>query len=82
MFGKKNIIRVNNMLEEFKPIAEAHEVNVGQLSLAWTFRQKGITHLLVGARNKQQALDNAKAGEVKISADEIAEINTIYSKYF
>lgn len=82
MFTKDNINRINSMLEEFLPIAESHDINVGQLSLAWTFSQKGITHLLCGARNTQQAIDNAKAGDVHLSQEEIEEINSIYNKYY
>mgnify|MGYP001991422511 CR=1 FL=1 len=82
LFAKDNVNRINSMLEEFTPIAEAHDCNVGQLSLAWTYNRKGISHLLCGARNTQQALDNAMAGEINLSQQDIADIDTIYSKYF
>lgn len=82
LFAKDSVNRINEMLSEFEPIAEAHDINVGQLSLAWTFSRKGITHLLCGARNIQQAKDNAKAGDVKLSGQDIADIDSIYSKYF
>jgi aryl-alcohol dehydrogenase-like predicted oxidoreductase len=44
---------------------------VAQLVIAWTLRQPGITFALCGARTPQQALDNARAGELTLSAGDL-----------
>lgn len=61
------------MLEKFQPIAEKHGVNVGQLVIAWTAAFYDKMHVLCGARNAKQVQENAKAGDVRLTADEVAE---------
>jgi aryl-alcohol dehydrogenase-like predicted oxidoreductase len=74
-FGKKNLERIGAMLAQFQPIAERHAATIAQLVIAWTIAQPGITVVLCGARNAQQAEENAKAGDIALSADEIETIN-------
>jgi aryl-alcohol dehydrogenase-like predicted oxidoreductase len=45
------------------------------LVLRWTIDQPGITIALAGARNAAQALENAKAAQIKISQEEMDYIN-------
>jgi aryl-alcohol dehydrogenase-like predicted oxidoreductase len=74
-FKDENIRRTNEFLKSIKPIADDRQMTVGQLVLGWTVAQPGITIALVGARNAEQAVVNAKALEKELSADEIAFIN-------
>jgi methylglyoxal reductase len=80
-FSPDNINRVHSMLEEFKPIAEAHGATISQLVIAWTFMQPGVTHVLCGARNETQAIANARAGEIPLADNEIQQMNEIIQKY-
>ena len=80
-FSVDNRARVAAMLDEMKPIADQHDINFAQLSVAWAFHQPGLTHALVGARNAEQAAANAKAGSVKLSADDLATLNSILAKH-
>lgn len=75
-FKEENIIRTNAFLDKIKPLAESKGVSLGQLVLRWTIDKPGITIALVGARNAQQAVQNAKAIEVKLTAEEMGLINT------
>lgn len=74
-FAPDNIARVHTLLDSFKPIATRHGCTLGQLVIAWTIEQPGLTHALVGARDEVQALENARAGEVKLSQDELQAMN-------
>lgn len=76
-FSKENRARVIAMLDEMKPVADKYELTSAQLVLAWTIAQPGLTHALAGARNPQQAIENAKAGSVELTADDLDEINRI-----
>ena len=58
-----------------EPIARRHGCEVGEVVIAWTLAQPGITFSLCGARNAAQAIENARAGEVRLSADELAAID-------
>ena len=63
------------MLEGFRPIAERHQASLGQLVIAWTFSQPGLTCVLCGAREAAQAVENAAAGDIRLSADELAAMD-------
>ena len=75
MFFPENIKLVNEFLGRLRPIAEKHKATIGQLVINWTLRQQGITAALVGARNSEQALENAHAVSFHLSDDELASIN-------
>jgi methylglyoxal reductase len=70
-FSMENRQKVLGMLDTFRPIAERHGVSLGQLVIAWTIAQPGCSHALVGARNAEQAMENAKAGDVQLTDAEL-----------
>ncbi|EOR92706.1 aldo/keto reductase [Arcticibacter svalbardensis MN12-7] len=75
-FTETNIIKVNAFLQEIIPLAADKGISVGQLVLRWTIDIPGITIALAGARNAEQAIQNAKAIHVKISPDQMSFINS------
>jgi aryl-alcohol dehydrogenase-like predicted oxidoreductase len=79
-FTPENRKRVADALAAIKPIADAHGATFGQTIIAWTIRQPGITAALVGARNVQQAVDNAQALNVSLSADELGKIRAAFDE--
>ncbi len=76
-FGKANLERVAAMLEQIQPIAEKHRATLAQLAIAWTISRPGVTVALCGARNPQQATENAAAGELSLSTEELETIGKI-----
>jgi len=74
LYSVENRRRVLEALEKVRPIAEAHQCTFGQLAVAWVLHQPGITTALVGARNAEQARQNAAAADVKLSAQELETI--------
>lgn len=74
-YRAENIAAINTFLERIQPIADAKGVSVGQLVLRWTIDKPGITIALAGARNANQAIQNARAVDVKLSVAEMAFIN-------
>lgn len=70
-FQEENLRRTNAFLESIKPLADDKQISLGQLVLLWTLEQPGITITLVGARNMQQAIQNAKTVETSISTEEL-----------
>ncbi|MGK7915043.1 MAG: aldo/keto reductase [Prochloraceae cyanobacterium] len=73
---KENYERVQQALAKLRPIAQRNNCTLAQLSLAWLISQPQ-TNAIVGARNAEQAVANAKTVEVKLSPEEIAEIDAI-----
>jgi aryl-alcohol dehydrogenase-like predicted oxidoreductase len=70
-FSSENRLKIQRLVDSFRPIAERHGVSLAQLAIAWTVSQKGCTHALVGARTARQAAENAKAGAVEMTAGEL-----------
>lgn len=68
------ISRVNAFLDELRPLAERTGATLAQLVLRWTIEQPGITVALAGARNAEQAGQNALAVEVSLSAEDVSFI--------
>jgi myo-inositol catabolism protein IolS len=76
LFKGENYERAQQALERLRPIAERHQSSLAQLALAWLIAQPQA-NAIAGARNAEQAVSNAKAAEVKVSADELEEIDAI-----
>jgi aryl-alcohol dehydrogenase-like predicted oxidoreductase len=74
-FTAENIKRVNDMLNTLRPLAESKKASLAQLVLRWTVDQPGITIALAGARNAEQAVQNAKAADIRLTEKEISFIN-------
>ena len=67
-------MKVLAFLEEIRPIADEHDLTLGQLAIAWTVAQPGLTHALVGARRPEQSLENAAAADVTLTSSELETI--------
>ena len=76
LFRQEHAERVQRALDELRPIAEERGITLGQLALGWVIAQPG-TCAIAGARNAEQVLENAKAGEVRLSAPDLARMNEI-----
>lgn len=79
-FKEPNLSRTNEFLQKIKPIADDHGVPLAQLVINWTIERPGITAALVGARNSEQAAENAKSMSFKLSEEEIKKINSELDK--
>lgn len=80
LFSKENRVKVAAMLGEMIPLADKYGLTLSQLVIAWTVEQPGVTHALVGARNPQQAKENAHAAEIELDADDVEAISEIVGK--
>jgi myo-inositol catabolism protein IolS len=76
LFQGENYQRAQAALNQLRPIAERHQCSLANLALAWLIAQPQ-SNAIAGARNPQQALDNAKAADVQLSASDLQEIDAI-----
>lgn len=76
LFNGENYERAQSALNKLRPIAERHQCSLAQLALAWLIAQPQ-TNAIVGARNAEQSVQNAKAADVKLSPEDLAEIDAI-----
>jgi aryl-alcohol dehydrogenase-like predicted oxidoreductase len=75
-FSVANREKVTRFAEAIRPIAQEHEASIAQIVIAWTLAQPGITFALCGARNPAQALDNARAGTIRLSAEDLSTVES------
>src|SRR3954468_10850870 len=62
-------------VQSLAPIADEAGITMSQLALAWVLHQRNVTSVIVGATRPEQLHENAKAAEVKLSADTVAAID-------
>jgi aryl-alcohol dehydrogenase-like predicted oxidoreductase len=68
---------------EFSALAEAHGVKPATAALAWITQQPGVTTVIPGARNVEQARANAAAGAVpELGAEFEAAVRELYDRRF
>jgi aryl-alcohol dehydrogenase-like predicted oxidoreductase len=62
------------IVEQLKQIADARGITVGQLALGWAFHQPGVTAAIAGSRSSVHTVENAGAGEVSLSKEDLDQI--------
>lgn len=73
-FTPENRARVDRLMQTIRPIADHHRASPSQVVIAWTLAQPGLTFALCGARNPDQARENATAGRLHLTETEIEDI--------
>lgn len=79
-FTKESRQRIHDALQTLQPIADKHKATFAQLVINWTIHEPGITAALVGARNADQAKQNAAAMGFVLSNDERAQIRRAFDE--
>jgi len=69
--------RILDAVQQLQPLAAQAGLSMSQMALAWVLRQRAVTSAIVGATNPAHVADNVRAGEVKLGADLIAQIDRI-----
>jgi methylglyoxal reductase len=80
-FSDANRKKVKALMDEILPVAESHDATLAQTIIAWTLQQPGITFSLCGARNPEQARENAQAGRLRLTPDDITAITNSAGKH-
>jgi len=66
--------------DRLQAIAAARGLTLPQLAVAWTLRAEAVTVCLAGAKDAQQARENAAAGDVVLSAEELRQIEAMLAE--
>jgi aryl-alcohol dehydrogenase-like predicted oxidoreductase len=69
----RNVARV----EAVAPVADRLGISLAQLALAWAIHQAGVTGVICGTTSAELARENAAAGDVELSAAELAELEAL-----
>jgi methylglyoxal reductase len=73
-FVPANRRRALDLLASWQPLTDKYRCTLSQLVLAWTAAQPGVTHVLVGGRTQAQATENAKAGNLRMTPNDIGQM--------
>ncbi len=69
--------RAFRIIDALHPIAKGHDASVARVALAWLLHQPHVTSVIIGAKTREQLLDNLGAADLKLSADELATLNSV-----
>ena len=76
LFQPANFQRAQAALKQLEPVAQAKGITLSQLALAWVIAQPN-TFAIAGARNAEQAVQNAEAAGIHLSAEELQTLDAI-----
>jgi aryl-alcohol dehydrogenase-like predicted oxidoreductase len=74
-FPPVNKERAWDIVDVMRDIAQAREVSVAQVALAWLLHQPQVTSVIVGAKRPEQLADNIRATELRLDASELEKLN-------
>jgi methylglyoxal reductase len=80
-FAPDNLKRVASFMTEIEPLARTHGATPAQIVITWTIAQPGITYALCGARDGDQARENAGAAAIALTVSELARIDTAIARH-
>lgn len=73
-FKEPRLSKNLELVERLRKVGARHGGNPGEVAIAWVLNNPAVTGAIVGARNAKQADGVMRAGELKLSAEEIREI--------
>jgi aryl-alcohol dehydrogenase-like predicted oxidoreductase len=73
-FREPRLSKNIDLVERLRKVGARHGRNPGEVAIAWVLSNPAVTGAIVGARNAKQAEGVMSAGELKLSAEEITEI--------
>lgn len=65
-------------VDDLKEIADRYDLNIAQLSLAWILQNPGISSVIIGASNVRQLEQNVKASGIRISSDDMKQMENLF----
>lgn len=73
-FQEPLLTRNLGLVERLRAIGERHNATPGEVAIAWTLKNPAVTGAIVGIRSEAQVSGIAGAPDVKLSPDEVSQI--------
>jgi aryl-alcohol dehydrogenase-like predicted oxidoreductase len=64
-----------DIIDAMRPIAEAHDVSIARVALAWLLTRRGVMSVIIGAKTIEQLNDNLDASALSLSGEELATLD-------
>ena len=66
--------------ENLLPLAKEFNISIEQLSMSWVLEQEFMGFIIVGATNPDQVKSNLHANEIKLTLDQLSQMDNAYIK--
>jgi aryl-alcohol dehydrogenase-like predicted oxidoreductase len=78
-FNEPNLSRNLALVDRLEQIAKRHGRAAGEVAIAWTLHNPAVTGAIVGARSAKQAEGVMRAGDLRLSGEEVLEIAEFFA---
>ena len=68
--------RTKKVLKELRAVSEAMGTSVARAALAWLLTRPFVTSVIIGAKTREQLMDNLAASDVNMASEHITRIDT------
>ena len=75
LFTKEDLEKETPIVNLVKNIAEQKGVSMSQVAIAWLLAKPGMTSAIVGTQNEKHLIDNLKAVDLSLTAQEAAQLD-------
>jgi methylglyoxal reductase len=80
-FSADNRARLRDFFMEIEPVRARRDCTFSELMIAWTIAHGSVSVALCGARNAQQAIQNAAAGRIELDTTDLEHIAAAASRH-
>jgi aryl-alcohol dehydrogenase-like predicted oxidoreductase len=74
-FPPVNLERLPRVLAALREVAAATNASVARVALAWQLTKPFVTSIIIGAKRKDQLIDNLAATELQLSPDQVKALD-------
>jgi aryl-alcohol dehydrogenase-like predicted oxidoreductase len=74
-FPPVNMERLPRVLAALRKVAEATGASVARVALAWQLTRPFVTSIIIGAKKKEQLVDNIAATDLRLSAEQVKTLD-------
>jgi aryl-alcohol dehydrogenase-like predicted oxidoreductase len=74
-FPPVNRERLPRVLDALRAVAAEADVSVARVALAWQLTRPFVTSVIVGAKTREQLLDNLAAADVRLSPEQVKRLD-------
>ena len=79
-FSEPALSRNLALVERLREIARRHNRSAGEVAIAWTLHNPAVTGAIVGARYARQAEGVMRAGDLRLTDEDVSEIETFVAE--
>ena len=79
-FHEPRLTRNLELVELLKQIARRHGRSAGEAAIAWTLHNPAVTGAIVGARNARHAEGVMRAGDLRLTSDDVIQIGEFFAE--